>query len=513
MAENLSRKFLADGTLAKDIEIAEFAQMPVKVLQFGEGNFLRAFVDFMIDELNEKGLFGGKVAVVQPIANGLADALNAQDGLYTAILRGRQNKQEITRKRIVTCLDTCINPYTLFDTYIAAAENPDLRFVVSNTTEAGIAYRQGDTLDDKPQTSFPGKVCALLYRRFKHFGGDSNKGLVFIPCELIDNNGTALREIVLKYAAEWKLEEAFVDWVHSANCFTNTLVDRIVTGYPRDEADALQASLGYEDKLLVTAEIFHFFAIEAPVDVMPKISQELPFDKAGLNVIWTADATPYKQRKVRILNGAHTMSVLAAYLAGKETVGEMMQDDVFVQYLRRGIFDEIIPTLDLKHEDLTSIADAVFDRFENPFIRHYLLSIALNSVSKYKVRVLPSILEYHKRKGKLPALLALSMAALIFFYFGKEIVDGALLGTRDDGTSYKIADDMDVLEFFRDAGTESSTREELTRKVLGKVEFWGEDLNALPGFHGAVSRCLEAIDKTGVKATMASLLSSSSSEL
>ena len=507
MAEKLNRDFLAGGRLGNGIEAGTTAQLPVRVLQFGEGNFLRAFVDLMIDELNEKGLFAGRVAVVQPIAQGMADMINAQDGLYTVVLRGYENRREVIRKRIVSCIDSCVNPYTDFDSYIAVATNPDLRFVVSNTTEAGIAYKEGETPDDKPQASFPGKVCALLYRRFQHFGDDAAKGLVFIPCELIDNNGAMLRETVLRYAREWNLEKAFIDWIENANHFTNTLVDRIVTGYPRDEINELRADLGYEDNLLVTAEIFHFFAIEAPKASMDAISEELPFHKAGLNVVWTADATPYKQRKVRILNGAHTMSVLAAFLAGKDTVGEMMGDDVFAQYLRQGIFDEIIPTLDLERDDLTSFAEAVFDRFANPYIRHYLLSIALNSVSKYKVRVLPSILEYHRRKGELPKLLPLSMAALIFFYFGKEIVDGALIGMRDDGTKYKIADDMEVLEFFRDACAECKTREELARKVLGKVEFWGEDLNALPGFHAEVSRCLEGIDKNGVRATMAGLTS------
>ena len=503
--EKLNRDFLAAGRLGKGIEAGATAQLPIKVLQFGEGNFLRAFVDLMIDELNEKGLFAGKVAVVQPIAQGMADMINAQDGLYTVVLRGYENKREVIRKRVVSCIDTCINPYTDFDSYIEAAKNPDLRFVVSNTTEAGIAYKEGETLDDKPQSSFPGKVCALLYRRFRHFGGDAAKGLVFIPCELIDNNGAMLKETVLKYAREWKLEHAFVDWIENANYFTNTLVDRIVTGYPRDEINELWADLGYEDRLLVTAEIFHFFAIEAPKTAMETISEELPFHKAGLNVVWTADATPYKQRKVRILNGAHTMSVLAAYMAGKDTVGEMMGDEVFVQYLRHGIFDEIIPTLDLERDDLSSFAEAVFDRFANPYIRHYLLSIALNSVSKYKVRVLPSILEYYKRKGELPKLLPLSMAALIIFYFGTEIVDGALIGTRKDGRKYKIADDMEVLEFFRDAYAECKNLEDLARKVLGKVDFWGEDLNALPGFHAEVSKCLEGIDKNGMKATMAEL--------
>ena len=510
MSEKLNRNFLLDGSFAKDVEIGKVsagatAQMPVKVLQFGEGNFLRAFVDFMIDELNEKGLFAGKVALVQPIAQGMSDMINAQDGLYTVVLRGYENRREVVRRRIVTCIDGCVNPYTDFDIYTAAACNPDLRFVVSNTTEAGIAYKEGETLEDRPQASFPGKVCALLYRRFRHFAGDPGKGLVFIPCELIDNNGSMLKETVLRHAREWKLEQAFVNWVESANCFASTLVDRIVTGYPRDEINELWNGLGYQDNLLVTAEIFHFFAIEVPGSAMPSISEELPFHKAGLNVVWTADATPYKQRKVRILNGGHTMSVPAAFLAGKETVGEMMGDNTFVQFLREGIFSEIIPTLDLEPDDLTSFANAVFDRFANPYIRHYLLSITLNSVSKFKARVLPSILEYHRRKGELPKLLTFSMAALIAFYNGNEIVDGVLIGKRN-GTDYKIADDAEVLEFFRDAWANRKSDSDVVKKVLGKTRFWGEDLNSLPGFCDTVAKYLEWIGKDGVKATIESLM-------
>ena len=487
----LNKSHLKNACLDDKIEISPLKDLTVKVLQFGEGNFLRAFVDFMIDTLNGEKLFNGSVTLVQPIAAGMADMINAQDGLYTVILRGIEDKNEVVRKRLVTCIDYCINPYTNFNNYISYAKNPDLRFIVSNTTEAGIAYKDGEKLDDKPQASFPAKICALLYERYSYFNGDSAKGLVFIPCELIDDNGTTLKSIVLRHAMEWQLESGFIDWIETSNHFTNTLVDRIVTGYPRDEIDVLQHDLGYEDNLMVAAEIFHFFAIESEESVLKDISEELPLHKAaGLNVVWTTDATPYKQRKVRILNGAHTMSVLAAHLSGKKTVGEMMADDIFVQYLQKGIFNEIIPTLDLEHDDLESFANSVFDRFANPHIHHYLMSIALNSVSKYRVRVLPSILEYYKRKGEIPAALTFSLAALITFYKGE---------------GYDVPDDAEITAFFKKAWEESNDMRTLAESVLANIELWGTNLNELHGFTEKIAQYLTNISENGIASEIAKI--------
>jgi len=486
----LNKKLLDNLHLDNEIELSPHQNFPVKVLQFGEGNFLRAFVDYMIDVLNGEGLFGGSVTLVQPIVTGMTDMINAQDGLYTVVLRGIEDGREVVRKRLITCINSCINPYTDFDKYIEASNNPDLRFVVSNTTEAGITYKDGEKLDDKPQASFPAKICALLYKRYLHFNGDVTKGLVFIPCELIDNNGAMLKELVLRYAAEWQLEPSFMGWVKTANHFTNTLVDRIVTGYPKDEVNALEHKLGYEDNLMVAAEIFHFFAIEAEEAVLKTISEEIPFHKAGLNVIWTTDATPYKQRKVRILNGAHTMSVLAAHLAGKNTVGEMMANDIFVQYLQRGIFNEIIPTLDLERDDLESFANSVFDRFANPYIHHYLMSIALNSVSKYRVRVLPSLLEYHKRMGEIPPALAFSLAALIKFY---------------QGEGHDVPDDADIVAFFKqiwtDYGGDMYDLYHVAQGVLSNSDLWGCNLHEIDGLTNRIADYLQGIEQNdyGIK--------------
>lgn len=504
--QKLNRELLNSNFMFNsDIKIGSKRPLTEKILQFGEGNFLRAFVDYMVDELNLNNLFNGSITVVQPIPDGMVDTVNNQDGLYTLLTRGIVNGNEVCEKRIITSVTKGINIYTEFEKYMQTIKNPDLRFIVSNTTEAGIVYRDGDKFDDTPPVSFPAKVAVMLFERYKIFNGDESKGFVFIPCELIDNNGSELKKIVLRYAEEWNLGIDFIEWVNSANYFTNTLVDRIVTGYPKDEISELTEQLGYVDNLLDTCEHFHFWVIEGP----KKFAEELPFDKIGLNVVWTDDALPYKTRKVRILNGAHTMSVLAAYMAGKNTVGEIMADKNFYTYIQKGLFEEVIPTLDLNYDDLEAFANAVFDRFANPYIKHYLLSIALNSVSKYKVRVLPSILEYIKRKGALPKILTFSFAALINFYRGTEIQDGTLIGCRN-GEEYKIKDDLNVLETFKSLWANCNMTNEaidlLVREVCGNINFWETDLNNLSGFAESVSALLSDIIADGIVSTMKKII-------
>ena len=464
-----------------------------KILQFGEGNFLRAFVDYFIDELNTQGLFNGSIVIVQPIGKDTRhiDMINAQDSLYTVVLRGLENNEKIVRQKVVSSVSRVLNLYRDFDEYMDTMKNSHLRFIVSNTTEAGIAYSETvkPTADAKePPGSFPAKVTALLLERFNAFNGDPTKGFIFIPCELIDYNGIKLKETVLRHSADWGLPQEFVKWVNDCNHFTNTLVDRIVTGYPRDEADEFAESLGYQDNLLVTGEIFHFFAIEAGAEASKEIDETLPFRKAGLDVVLTDDATPYKLRKVRILNGAHTMSVLAAHMAGKETVGEMMEDSLFVDYLRKGIFEEIIPTLSLPENELKAFADSVFDRFANPFIKHYLMSIALNSVAKYNARVLPTILDYHNKFAKFPAVLTFSFAALIAFY-------------KENGD-----DSPDVLDFMKTAW-QSGSAESVAATVLANKNFWGADLTEISGFVQEVAKYLHGIETKGIKHEIHSVVS------
>ena len=488
------------------VETVKTVDRPIRVLQFGEGNFLRAFVDWIVDNLNEKAGFDGNVMMVQPLANGMGDMINAQKGLYTTCLRGIQNGKPVEEFRQITSVAGCINPYSDYDAFASQAENPDLRFVISNTTEAGIAYHAGDRLEDRPQVSFPGKLCAFLYRRYKAFGGDASKGLVMIPCELIDKNGDNLRRIVLQYADEWKLEKGFVDWVENACDFCNSLVDRIVPGYPRAEADAICQKLGYKDNLIDTAEIFHLWVIECH---RRSYEDELPTAKAGLNVVWTDDMTFYRTRKVRILNGTHTMMSLASYLCGIDTVEDSVKSPVVGPFMRDGLFNEIIPSMDGDVEELKKYASDVLERFANPYIEHLLLSISLNSVSKFKTRDLPSVLGYVQKTGRLPQHLALSIAALIAFYRGTELEGDALVGDRNGG-KYLIKDSREYLETFASIyGAQHKCNGCLSKAlcdgILTKEDWWGMDLTTIPGLRDAVEGYLVKIFDEGMEAAIRSL--------
>lgn len=342
-------------------------EAPERVIQFGEGNFMRAFVDFFIDNMNEKADFNSKVVLVQPIAPipgafDLKDAINEQEGLYTLYLRGCENGEKVNKKRIISCVSRCLNAYTDFDAVMACAENPQLRFISCNTTEAGITYDPACRFEDRPASSYPGKLTQFLYHRFQTFGSQPGKGFLILACELIDDNGKELEKCVLKYASQWNLGQDFIQWLQKENTFCSTLVDRIVTGFPRTEAPALNEENGYEDNVMDTGEIFGFWVIEGP----QSIRTELPFEKAGLPILVTDDHKPYKQRKVRILNGAHTSMVLGAYLAGQDIVRDCMEDPTIQGFMNKAIYDEIIPTLTLPKEELQDFAASVTERFRNP---------------------------------------------------------------------------------------------------------------------------------------------------
>ena len=466
---------------------------PVKVLQFGEGNFLRAFVDYMIDIANEKSDFNGSVALVKPIQMGtLFPAFKEQDYRYTVMLRGLVDGQAVEQTRVVTSVSDAVDAYADYARYADYAKLPSLRFIVSNTTEAGIVLDETDEFSLCPPKSYPGKLTKFLFERAEAFDYAQDKGLIILPVELIDDNGIMLKKCVKALAKQWALGEKFEQWLETACVFTSTLVDRIVTGYPRGEAETLYEEFGYRDNMLDTAEPFGLWVIEGPA----WIEDELPFKKAGCNVIFTQDVSPYKLRKVRMLNGAHTSMVLGAYLAGHEIVGDCMADDTMRAYMSQALFNEIMPTLDLPKDDLEAFASAIFERFSNPFNRHLLLSIALNSQSKFRARVLPTIKEYVKRTGRLPKILTFSMAAFIAFYCGKKKEDGSFVGVRAAGNEYPIADDQFVLDFF--AGMTGKPAAEIARAVLTNVDFWGSDLTAeLPGFEASVAASLDAIFTKG----------------
>ncbi len=410
--------------------------MKEKVIQFGEGGFLRGFADWMLQIVNEKTDFNGSVCVVQPIEKGMCDTLSAQNNEYTHICRGLEG---VDIKKI-NVISRCVKPYEDYDEYLSLAENKDFRFVISNTTESGIVFSEEDKLEEAPPKSFPAKLTALLKRRYD-IGG---KGFVFLPCELIDKNGENLKKCVLKYADLWGLSEGFKAWIENENIFCNTLVDRINTGFPVGEEH-----LAPEDKMLNTSEFFHLWVIEG----YKELFSEIPFDKCGLNVILTDELEMYRTRKVRILNGAHTSLVPYALLSGFDTVRSCVENDSMREHIRRCVYDEIIPTLDLPKEELIAYADDVMKRFKNPYIKHYLSSISLNSVSKFKVRVLPSIKEYIKRYGKMPKTLIFSFAKLIEFY---KVGDPK--------------DDADVTEFMKTASLS---------EILKNDKLWGEVLSFL----------------------------------
>ena len=411
---------------------------PERVIQFGEGGFLRGFFDWMLQKINQTSDFNGSVVVVQPIENGMCDMLSAQDCLYTHVVRGVEGVET----DLIDVISRCVKPYEDFDAYLKLAENPDFRFIVSNTTESGIVFSPEDKITDTPPKSFPAKLTLLMKRRYEL----GLPGFIFLPCELIDRNGDNLKACVLKYAELWELGDGFKAWVEAENVFTNTLVDRINTGYPKGE----DLGLGYEDNMVNTSEFFHLWVIETECE----LDRELPFSSANLNVIITRDKLEmYRTRKVRILNGAHTSLVPYALLSGFDTVKSCIDDEGMREHVRKCVFDEIIPTLDLPREELISYANSVIERFSNPYIKHYLSAIALNSVSKFKVRVLPSILEYVRRFGKTPEALVFSLAKLIEFY---------KVGSPSDAP--------EVIDFIRAHGV---------REILANVALWGEDISFL----------------------------------
>ena len=437
-----------------------------RIIQFGEGGFLRGFVDYFFQKLNDKGLFEGSVVVVQPIKTGMCDMLTAQNCEYNLFLRGVDNGKVVDEHAHIDVISRCINPYKDYEEYLSLAKNPDFRFIVSNTTEAGIVYEDDNKLSDSPANSFPAKLTALLYERFKA----GLAGFIILSCELIDHNGEELLKCCKQYASKWELGADFASWLEKENSFCSTLVDRIVTGFPRDEHKALEERIGQKDNMMDTAEIFHLWVIQGNHE------DELPLQKAGFNVVWTDNVDPYKKRKVRILNGAHTSMVLAARLYGLETVGECMKDEKVSSLLRKSVFEEIIPTIG-DTEDNRKFGEAVFERFSNPFIKHQLLSIALNSVAKFRARVLPTILEYKAENGKYPEILSFSLAALIAFYKTDEANDGE-----------------EIVKFMKSASVAD---------ILKREDYWGEDLSDM---YDIVNRWFEKVEKDGVAACYDELL-------
>lgn len=469
--------------------------LPLKVMQFGGGNFLRAFVDWMIQILNEEADFNAGVAIIKPTKRGDYAALKSQEGLFTVVLDGIKKGELIAEKKLVSCVQEIVNVYTERDSYLALAQNPDLRFIVSNTTEAGIKFNAEDSLEDNPPKEFPAKLTVWLHHRFEHFKGDISKGCILLPCELIEDNGIALKKIVLQYAEHFQLSDDFKNWITTANHFCSTLVDRIVSGYPTDRAEAIVSELEYVDNLLVAGEYYHSWVIQANAAVQ----KELPFSKTDLNVEFVNDLAPYREMKVRVLNGAHTSMVPVGYLAGIRLVKDAMEDEAISNFIESLLVEESAKTLDfpdiVKHQFIAG----VLDRFRNPLLKHQLISISLNSTSKFVARLLPTLKDYYKITGKLPKRIVFGLSALIRFYkgeFNKEKID--------------LKDDATALAFFAKNWSKVDNKSirinDFVKIVLANKTIWGEDLSTLDGLVEKVSNNILNIEEQGIHKSLKALI-------
>ena len=465
-------------------------ERPIKIMQFGEGNFLRAFIEWIIQNLNDKGAINSSVAVVQPMPFGRIKELSEQDGLYTLRLEGIDKGKTVKSSQVIDVIGDCINPFTDYEHFLSYAKSQDLQVIISNTTEAGIAVDPTDTDFSQCPKSYPGKLLALLKARYDYFDGDMTKGLAIVPCELIDNNGDELYRCLTELAEINHMDKKFIEWMQTANHFTSTLVDRIVPGYPRNEIEQIQKETGYIDNNVVKGEIFHLWVLRKE----PVVQKYLPADSTGLNVIFADDIKPYKQRKVKILNGSHTAMVPVAYLCGIDTVGEAVNDPVIGKYVHDFIFDEVNPTIDLPQNEMIDFANSVIERYKNPFIRHELMSIALNSTTKFRTRLLPTLEDYIRIKGALPKHLLFSFAAIVEFH----------KGVRGE-EKIALKDDPHYLEYWAKLWAEfDGDYTKLAKAALSWTEAWEVDMNTLhPDITATVAEYLEDMDKNGMKSAVA----------
>ena len=470
---------------------------PIKVLQFGGGNFLRAFTNWMIDILNEETDFGANTLVVKPTAHGNYQTLRNQEGLYHVLLEGINNGKHIKKNRLIKNITQVIHAYNQWSDFLASAKLPTIRFIISNTTEAGITFNPNDKPTDAPPKEFPAKLTIWLHERFLHFDGAEDKGCILLPCELIEANGHQLKQCILNYAAHWNFDLAFAKWIDHHNIFCNTLVDRIVSGYPKEKAPAIQAQLGYMDDLLVAGEYYHSWVIESPTP----IEHELPFSKTDLNVKFVKDLSPFREIKVRLLNGAHTALVPVGYLAGLQTVQEGIEHPVVGQFVKTMLEKEVIPAMEFSEVELMTFSNDIIDRFKNPSIRHLLISIALNSTSKYVTRLLPSLKDYHKKFGKLPQSICFALAALIRLYQGQ--LNGQQIPLKDNPPSIDFIKQewqkyFDEPVPYQRSRSGSQTLKELIENILSNATIWQEDLTKIDGLSKLITNHSQTILEKGI---------------
>ncbi|MDR2804064.1 MAG: tagaturonate reductase [Dysgonamonadaceae bacterium] len=457
-------------------------ELPVKILQFGEGNFLRAFVDWMIHKANEAGVMNHGIVAVQPIAQGMAGMINKQDGLYHVYLEGIKEKQAIKEITLVKSIHQAINPYDEYKAYQELFLSPGLEMIVSNTTEAGIRYEEGDDLTAAPPKSFPAKVTALLYQRFKKFAGAKDKGLLFIACELIENNGSTLREYVLKHAEYNHLGADFIEWIKKANYFYDTLVDRIVPGFPRETINEIKEEIGFDDNLVVKGEYFHVWAIGGD----PVIKEKLPLDKAGLNVLFMDDIRPFRAKKVRILNGSHTAMVPVALQMGCETVKEAFNEPLVEQFINQMVNEEVLPAIPEDLEELKKFSEKILERFYNPYIKHYLKDISLNSLSKWEARNFPTLKDNVLKLHKEARRTTFSLAALLVLYSGQSEV------------AFTPNDTPEFVDFIQKTFDKNNIKK-WVEGIINNKNLWTEDLSAIPDLAENVAKDAQLILQNGMK--------------
>ncbi|MCR5849683.1 MAG: tagaturonate reductase [Bacteroidaceae bacterium] len=476
-------------------------QRPERIIQFGEGNFLRAFVDWIVWQMDKKTDFNASVVIVQPIAQGMADRLQEQDCLYHVNLQGLIDGKPVNSLEMIDSVSRALNPYENYEAYIELAEQPEIRFVISNTTEAGIAIDPTCRFADTPPASYPAKLTQLLYHRFCAFNGDPEKGLIIMPCELIFQNGHHLVDCIRKYIELWRKDlgadfEVFRSWFEQSCYVCTTLVDRIVPGFPRKDIEAIQQKVNYADNMVVQAEAFHLWVIEtAPNLSLEQLVKEFPADKAGLHVIMTHDESPYHERKVTLLNGPHTVLSPVAFLAGLNIVRNACQHEVIGPFVRRVMYDELLPTLNLPENELRRFADDVMERFCNPFVDHQLTSIMLNSFSKFQTRDLPGLKTYLQRKGQLPKGIVLGLAAICVYYKG---------GQRADGTLIQPNDDSRIMQLLTDLWATGDARKVAEGVLAAKDLIWHEqgDHNNIPGLTDLLTESITSILNNGMMETV-----------
>lgn len=468
---------------------------PERIIQFGEGNFLRCFVDWIIYNMNQRTDFNSSVVIVQPIEHGMVDMLNGQDCMYHVNLQGRLNGEVVNSITRIDCVSRALNPYTQNAAFMALAEQPEMRFVISNTTEAGIAFDATCKLNDAPASSYPGKLTQLLYHRYTTFDGAQDKGLIILPCELIFLNGHHLKDCIYQYIELWKDDlgsnyEGFKKWFTECCYVCATLVDRIVPGFPRKDIADIQQRISYYDNMVVQGEAFHLWVIEKPENMsIEALKAEFPAEKAGLNVLISESEKPYHERKVTLLNGPHTVLSPVAFLSGINIVRDACNDEIISKYIHKVQFDELMQTLNLPMNELEQFAGDVLERFNNPYVDHQVTSIMLNSFPKYATRDLPGVKTYLERKGKLPTGLVFGLAAIIVYYKG---------GKRVDGTDIIPNDAPEIIELLKELWATNDTQK-IAEGVLGATNIWNENLNLIPGLTSLLKTDLDEILSLGMK--------------